>query len=618
MSWNKIGNIKGPKGTDGKDGISIQGPMGLTGRDGKNGERGEPGIQGPPPKHELDVQENRIRFENQDGSWGEWIDLKRIIVNKMMGGGGGSGGISDLSAFTTADLAEGVTNLYFTAERAQDAVFGAMAGSSTIDFTYNDVANSWTGAVLPGGVDHNALLNYVANEHIDHTSVSINTAANSGLAGGGTIAAPRSLTLDINNLTTDTPATADFIPFYDSSGADSNKSTIGNMQIAFWQTAPNVAHIKTDGTGTHATIALANSDPEVSLILVYPGTHTINNSSATMVLLKNMRSVGGRAVTTLERTDGSRAAIQIQSPAREFSGFTLGPAGTSSDAHWLFYSSIVFSRTLISEINCLSSMGIAIRSANNLTLEKIYAVNVGASFPHNVIKLGDASGVPQAVLIRNCTFATVNEMAIHVYGGNADVVDCNFNGSGFGSGYGIKIDSTAAGTTQTYTCSFDGVFLPVDANMSGGATYSSNLDNFKNHYGPAVNCYGGAGRFVTAGSAVLYDPGFSSFGFVIGAGTLNEGYYFDAYLKTFVTNSKQQLKSTGGAPLVGNATLVAGTKAVACTDITANSIVMLTRKTIGGTVGNLSYTLTASTGFTINSSSATDTSVISWTIIEPG
>ncbi len=43
-------------------------------------------------------------------------------------------------------------------------------------------------------VDHNATTNYVANEHVNHTSVSI--SAGSGLSGGGDITTTRTLTLD--------------------------------------------------------------------------------------------------------------------------------------------------------------------------------------------------------------------------------------------------------------------------------------------------------------------------------------------------------------------------------------------------------------------------------------
>ena len=40
-------------------------------------------------------------------------------------------------------------------------------------------------------VDHDSTTNFVANEHIDHTSVSV--IAGTGLTGGGTIAAKRTL-----------------------------------------------------------------------------------------------------------------------------------------------------------------------------------------------------------------------------------------------------------------------------------------------------------------------------------------------------------------------------------------------------------------------------------------
>ena len=48
-------------------------------------------------------------------------------------------------------------------------------------------------------IDHDALTNFVANEHIDHTSVSI--TAGTGLKGGGTIASTRDLAIDSSELT---------------------------------------------------------------------------------------------------------------------------------------------------------------------------------------------------------------------------------------------------------------------------------------------------------------------------------------------------------------------------------------------------------------------------------
>jgi trimeric autotransporter adhesin len=47
-------------------------------------------------------------------------------------------------------------------------------------------------------VDHNATTNYVANQHIDHSTVNI--TAGSGLSGGGDITATRTLTLDTSSV----------------------------------------------------------------------------------------------------------------------------------------------------------------------------------------------------------------------------------------------------------------------------------------------------------------------------------------------------------------------------------------------------------------------------------
>lgn len=80
-------------------------------------------------------------------------------------------------------------------------------------------------ATLSASILHNSTSGYVANEHINHTSVNINTSANSGLAGGGDISATRSLTIDVNNLSVVTPVLADSLPFYDASGAVTGKNT---------------------------------------------------------------------------------------------------------------------------------------------------------------------------------------------------------------------------------------------------------------------------------------------------------------------------------------------------------------------------------------------------------
>jgi len=74
----------------------------------------------------------------------------------------------------------------------------------------------------------------------------------------------------------------------------------------------------------------------------------------------------------------------------------------------------------------------------------------------------------------------------------------------------------------------------------------------------------------------------------------------------------------GSNAKMGVATLVAGTVVVSNTSVTANSRIFLTTQSVGGTAGFLVVSArTAGTSFTILSSSASDTSVVAWMIVEP-
>lgn len=79
-------------------------------------------------------------------------------------------------------------------------------------------------------VAHASTGGYDANEHIDHTGVSISTGL--GLSGGGTIASTRTLTLDINGLAADSIAAGDSIAFYDTTGGACDKITFANFKTA--------------------------------------------------------------------------------------------------------------------------------------------------------------------------------------------------------------------------------------------------------------------------------------------------------------------------------------------------------------------------------------------------
>jgi hypothetical protein len=129
------------------------------------------------------------------------------------------------------DISQGITNLYFSDELAQDAVGTILVDSSSIDFSYLDGTPSISATVLPAGVDHDSLLNYAANDHVDHSTVSISTAANSGLAGGGDITATRSLSVDITGTTAlaATPDNSDELLIWDVSTSARKKVTVAEL-----------------------------------------------------------------------------------------------------------------------------------------------------------------------------------------------------------------------------------------------------------------------------------------------------------------------------------------------------------------------------------------------------
>jgi hypothetical protein len=505
--------------------------------------------------------------------------------------------LSDIVALTPAGYSD---------EQAQDAIGAMILDTASVDLAYVDGTPSLSATVLPAGVDHDALANFVANEHIDHTAVSMNTAANSGLAGGGTIAASRSLTLDVSNLTadtpvaadfipfndisggdtnkatittlstvidhdtttnfvanehidhtavsisagagltgggtiaanrtlsvdlngltTDTPATADFIPFYDFSGSDSNKSTIANMQVAFWQTVPNVAHVKTDGTGTHATIVAANADASVVAILAYPGTHTIDNSAGFITLSKSLYGIGGKNRCTITRSTNSNPCLRVTANAAQIVGvgFTGGSGG---DEFFLeIQTPTIFTQAIFSDIQLAAGLnGIKVRTGNGVTLEKITGFTMNLA-----IQVGDASSsFAPVVVIRNCAIASFATAGIRIYEcARVDVIASEIVSGTTSGATAIDILSTNTGQVNSTGVIMQQSFNNVVANGSG--SYVSSADTFAAYTTAAVVSTSGTCTVVMNGSTISYNPPVdANFDFTLSSGTTLKGYWFDAYI----------------------------------------------------------------------------------------
>jgi hypothetical protein len=179
----------------------------------------------------------------------------------------------------------------------QNLVSGSGQLTTAFDIRYLKYAGD---SVVSGSsqIDHNATTNYVANKHIDHTSVSI-TAGN-GLNGGGDISTTRTLSVNSGSM----------LPYYSSSIF----STIaGDITI--------------NSTGT-ATIA-ANS--------VALGTDTTGNYMSDL-------TQGTGVTITHTPGEGSNATIAIgqsvaTSASPTFAGLTINGAITATGDITAYYSS---------------------------------------------------------------------------------------------------------------------------------------------------------------------------------------------------------------------------------------------------------------------------------------
>ncbi|MFE9906404.1 glycosyl hydrolase family 28-related protein [Streptomyces achromogenes] len=87
---------------------------------------------------------------------------------------------------------------------------------------------------------------------------------------------------------------------------------------------------------------------------------------------------------------------------------------------------------------------------------------------------------------------------------------------------------------------------------------------------------------------------------------------------SLVMAGRSVVPSGGAAARMGTAVLAAGTATVNTTAVTANSVIVLTTQTPGGTVGAPYVNArTAGTSFVIKSTSASDTSTVGWRILDP-
>ena len=178
-------------------------------------------------------------------------------------------------------------------------------------------------SVSESSIDHDALTNFVANEHIDHSTVSV--TAGSGLSGGGTIAATRTINVVagdaiitnstgvfVNNAALTITGLADYgankvidhstIYIKGGNGLSGNSAINANVELSF---AAGNSQLISNTTGVwinsasidHDTLAgfVANEHIDHSAVSTIAGTGL--TGGGTIAASRTLNVIGGNGIT---------------------------------------------------------------------------------------------------------------------------------------------------------------------------------------------------------------------------------------------------------------------------------------------------------------------------------
>ena len=206
---------------------------------------------------------------------------------------------------------------------------GQLSGGTGITY------NSSTGAITTtdGDIVHDNLSGFVANEHIDHSSVSV--IAGAGLTGGGTIAADRTINVvggngidvNANNIEIDS---SDIRNIFSAGGDLSYNSGTGEFSITKFTTANARSSISVTDAGGDGSLAYNSSTgvitytgpsaAQVRAHLSASGDISYNNSTG-VISFSETYSTAAELMTALQTLDSNTSGLNADRLDGQQGGF---------------------------------------------------------------------------------------------------------------------------------------------------------------------------------------------------------------------------------------------------------------------------------------------------------
>lgn len=253
----------------------------------------------------------------------------------------------------------------------------------------------------------------------------------------------------------------------------------------------------------------------------------------------------------------------------------------------------------------------------------------------NILAQYNGTTAQESRIYNTHTSATNHERGIFKWASNVFQVGTE-KGSGGGTARDLALVTdgttrlTIGATSGNLTIASGGSLLVTSGGVrvpSGNYVYWDGRSRMTSGTDGVINLYNSNTNGFTR---LAFGPDTSSFPAIgrNGAGLeaqLGDGSAGTTFKATDITATGDLLATTAGKGLrlksgsnqrAGNATLVDGTVTVSNTTVTANTLVHLTRKTSGGTIGQMTYTLSAGNSFTITSDNVLDTSTVTYLLTE--